>query len=181
VVDIIVVTTGVLAGCTREGLQEGGPLRGAPEHGYTVTAAPGETFTDGMEVLVVRGDRPAVIDSVELVGAEELEVVGFMFVGPERTESGQWWPGYPPKGRGLDPSLVLPASTKIEPNVTRGWEPLVGIKVTEPGPLWRDGIRYTYTVDGVQYTRTVPAQLKVCTSKDQEVDGHCPPPEGDAS
>jgi hypothetical protein len=175
VVATIVTTTGLACGCS-DAPEEGGPLRGAPEHGYTLTVAPGETFTDGMEILVVHGDKPAVINSVELVGARGMKVVGFAFVGPGRAETGQWWPRYPPEGRGLQQRHVVPASTKIAPHVTNGWELLLGIKVTKPGPLWREGIRYTYTVDGVQYAKTVPAQLKVCTSKDQEVDGWCPPP-----
>lgn len=175
VVAAVAGLTGLLSGCGSP--EEGGPLRGAPEHGYTLTVAPGETFTDGMEILVVHGDKPAVIDSVELVGAKGMKVLGFKFVGPGRAETGQWWPGYPPEGRGLEQGLVVPASTKIQPQMTNGWELLLGIKVTKPGPLWRDGIRYTYTVDGVQYATTVPAQLKVCTSPEQEIDGGCPPPD----
>jgi hypothetical protein len=43
-------------------------MRGYPLHGYAITVAPGNTFTDGLERLVTRGDKPATLDSVELVG-----------------------------------------------------------------------------------------------------------------
>jgi hypothetical protein len=171
---------GLLGGCG--GPVEGGPLRDVPEHGYSLTVAEGETFTDALESLVVTGDEPAVLDAVELVDAEGLEVVGYQLIGPEREINLDWVPGYPPRAADdehLDESLIVPGDTPIQPGETAGWELLLGIKVTEPGPLYRAGIRYNYTVDGVQYTRTVPAQLKVCTSPEHLVDGACPPPEDD--
>lgn len=180
VVAALAATTGPLSGCSSTP-DEGGPLKGAPEHGYTVTVAEGDTFTDALESLVVKGKKPAVIDSVELVDAEGLEVVGYQLVGPKRTINLQYIPGYPPKDPDLDQSLVVPGDTPIKPGETEGWELLLGIKVTKPGPLWRGGLRYLYTVDGVQYTKTIPAQLKVCTSPDQEINGECPPPEDSAA
>jgi hypothetical protein len=175
----LVATTGVLGGCSdADSPKAGGPMRGYPVHGYAITVAPGHTFTDGLESLVIRGDKPATLNSVELVGAEGMEILGYKLVGPERKVNGQWWPGYPPKGRQLQQALVVPSTSAIRPHEPGGWELLLGIKVTKPGPLWRDGLRYTYTVDGVRYTKTVPAQLKVCTSTAQEVDGSCPPPKG---
>jgi hypothetical protein len=181
VVAAVLGVAGLLVGCG--GPVEGGPLRDVPEHGYSLTVAEGETFTDALESLVVEGDKPAVLDSVELVDAEGLEVVGYQLIGPERKVNLDWVPGYPPRERDdehLDESLIVPGDTPIQPKETNGWELLLGIKVTQPGPLYRGGIRYTYTVDGVQYTKTVPAQLKVCTSPEHLVDGYCPPSEDDA-
>jgi hypothetical protein len=176
-----VAAAGLLAGCG--GPVEGGPLRDVPEHGHSLTVAEGETFTDALESLVVTGDEPAVLDDVELVDAEGLEVVGYQLIGPERKIQLDWIPGYPPRPadeEDLDTSLIVPGDTPIQPGETAGWELLLGIKVTQPGPLYRGGIRYTYTVDGVQYTKTVPARLKVCTSPEHLVDGSCPPPKDDA-
>jgi hypothetical protein len=179
VVALMATSAGALSGCSAaDAPKDGGPMRGYPVHGYAITVAPGHTFTDGLESLVIHGDKPATLDSVELVGADGMEVLGYKLVGPERKVNGQWWPGYPPRGRELEQRLVVPGTTTIRPHEPGGWELLLGIKVTKPGPLWRDGLRYTYTVDGVRYTKTVPAQLKVCTSTEHEVEGSCPPPEG---
>lgn len=93
----------------------GGPLRGAPPHGFAVTVPVGATFTDGFETLLVRGDRPVVLESVELVGADGLKVVGFQVAGPERRETIQYLPGFPPVDASgvLDPRLVVPGEGAV--------------------------------------------------------------------
>jgi hypothetical protein len=161
-----------------DGRHEGGPLETVNEHGYSLTVAPGESFTDAMETLTVRGDRPAVIESVELVGGEGLEVLGFSLVRPEREVNVAWRPGYPPVDDTglLDPTLIIPGEgAVIRPHVTQGWELLLGLEVTSPGPLWREGLRINYSVDGKRYSRVLPAQLSVCTSEDHlDESGLCP-------
>jgi hypothetical protein len=163
------------AGDNRE---EGGPLETVNEHGYSVTVAPGESFTDAMETLTVSGDRPAAIESVELVGGKGLEVLGFSLLRPERKVNLSWRPQYPPADDTgfLDPTLIIPGEgAVIRPHVTRGWELLLGLKVTRPGPLWREGVRINYSVDGKRYSQVLPAQLSVCTSDDQyDAEGRCP-------
>ena len=60
-----------------------------PVHGYTITVARPHTFTDGMERPVIRGDKPATLNSVELVGAKGMEILGHKLVGPEHKVNGK--------------------------------------------------------------------------------------------
>jgi hypothetical protein len=156
----------------------GGPLRDAPIHGWAMTLPEGDVFTDGLESLVITGGRPAVLDSVELVGSDGLEIVGVMLAGPERAINSNYYPDFPPADPKLDPKLVIPAEgATLRPHEEAGWELLLGLKVTKPGPLFREGVRINYTVDGVRYSRVLPEQLAICTSKDQEAHEGCMPPE----
>lgn len=173
------VSVVLLAGCG----VDGGPLSQPPEHGWATYASVGATFTDGLEVLYLEGDREAVIRNVELVGNDGLELVGAHLAPPGRKLAAiQRIDGWPP----LDPDLPETRDAidaTITPTRTgdwkqeQGWNLLVGVRVTEAGYLIRDGIRITYEVGGREYERELPAELVVCTSREMlNRNGDCPFP-----
>jgi hypothetical protein len=164
------------------GSPEAGPMSPPNPHGWAITKGVGETFTDGFEVLRLRGDRPAVLDSVALVGSEGLELVGFRLAGPDRSMGAvQLVDNFPPR----DPMLsdVRPANdttiTPVSKSGSIGWELLIGIKVVEEGYHVREGVRVDYTVDGERFSVVHPAQLVVCTSEKYHKRGDCPFPDED--
>jgi hypothetical protein len=180
VVGIVSTSCTEIGGPSEPSGAEGGPIGATNPHGWAVTRPVGTVFTDGLETFELNGDQPAVIKSVELIGEDGLELVGFSLVRPERELTMQIMDGYPPRDPELDQSLVIPGEGATITPTKRTWELLLGIKVTEPGYLVRDAVRIHYTAGGEAYTRTRPAQLVVCTSPTQEINGRCPFPEGEA-
>jgi hypothetical protein len=67
---------------------------------------------------------------------------------------------------------VYSRSSTVRPRKTNGWDRNFCSASRSPR-------RGRNTVAGVPDAKTVRAQLKVCTSKDQEVDGRCAPPKDD--
>ncbi len=155
-----------------------GPMHVPPAHGGAVTLRTGAVFTDGFEILSVAGDEPATIDSVALVDNGGFELLGAKVASPDRrTGFVQFLHGWPPAGpelKGTRPIDAMGASITPSAAGEPGWELFVGIRVTGTGVLERTGIKVDYTVAGERFTATLPAQLVVCTSRSQEVRGHCP-------
>jgi hypothetical protein len=59
-----------------------------PVHGYAITVArPHIHRRHGRPVI--RGDKPATLNSVELVGAKGMEILGHKLVGPEHKVNGK--------------------------------------------------------------------------------------------
>jgi hypothetical protein len=168
----------LLVGCT--GHPGPGPIQATNAHAWATTEPVGVTFTDGLEVLVLDGAQDAVIDSVELVGDPELELVGAMVAGRDRGESGaiQIIHTWPPRGRGLNPDSLVPAEgatiTPLPGN--QGWELFLGIRPTEEGRWVRNGVRVTYTIGERRYSEYLPAGLIVCTDPKYHVARKCPVP-----
>lgn len=157
---------------------EDGPMHVPAAHGGAVTLRTGAVFTDGFEILSVAGDKPATIESVSLVGNGGLELLGAKVAPPDRrvgfVQFLQGWPPIGPALRGTRLTDAVGASITPTAPGTAGWELFVGIRVTGAGVVKRDGIRVGYTVAGEHFTATFPARLVVCTSRFQEVRGHCP-------
>lgn len=147
-----------------------------PLHGYTHTLAEGSVFTDGFETLIVEGDETIVIDAVRMVGDQGLVQLGAKIIGPDRRYgSVQMAPGWPPR----DPDLasypsVDAVGARLEPGHPAGYELLIGIRIAERGPVSRSGVEIDYSVGDERYTVTFPAEITMCTSTDQQVDGSCP-------
>jgi hypothetical protein len=178
----LAVTAAVAAFTTLpgSGAQGGGPMDPGNPHGWAVTAPVGHPFTDGMEVLRLTGDQPAVIKDVRLVGNEGLELVGAKLASPER---GIGWVQYraefPPNNDPvLDVDLVDVVGARITPLASDngGWELLLGIRATTDGYLVRTGVEVDYRVGANNYTVLLPAHLAVCTSPAHQRDGGCPLP-----
>lgn len=157
-----------LAACSTAGP---GPL--APphpgEHAWTTYEPVGATFTDGMDVLSLRGTRSAVIDSVRMLPGKNgagLKLLGVRLAGPRRGTNYQKLP-WPPRAPELPASVVEPAvGTTIAPEsrgVGKNWELLLGIKVTKPGYLARRGIEIDYDIGDRHYSYIDAAWLAVCT------------------
>lgn len=155
-------------------------MRPATRHGWSTYEPVGAAFTDGLEVLELRGHSDAVIDSVHLVPGKQgngLKLIGVKLANPTRGGNVQKMP-WPPRDRHLTASAVVPAiGTKITPRSHSGanWELLLGIKVTKPGYLVRRAVRVDYHIGSSHYTYVTPAWLSVCTARKYRHDT-CPPP-----
>jgi hypothetical protein len=162
------------------GRRSDGPLDPGNPHGWSVTEPAGDTFTDGMELLRLHGDRDAVIEDVRLVGDEGLELVGAKLASPERGIGWiQYRPAFPPANDpDLGDVLVDAVGATITPLVEDqgGWELLLGIQATGEGYLVRTGVEVDYRVGKNEYTVLLPAHLAVCTSPRLERKGACPLP-----
>ncbi|NUS57836.1 MAG: hypothetical protein HOV66_23715 [Streptomycetaceae bacterium] len=122
-----------------------------------------------MEVLRLRGTRPAKITGVSLRGDDGLTLVGVRLVGPDRGLGAvQYSPSWPPAH---DPDFggarMLPADTVLTPAGAggAGWELLLGLRADEPGRYERTAVVIDYTVGGRAYTSVRPAELVVCVQR----------------
>ena len=156
-------------------------------HASGVKAEAGEAFTDGMDVVMLKGKHNATITSVELVGDREIKLVGFKLATPERIALGgmgsiQHMP-WPPKDRDLPPESVVPGvGTTITPLVvtkdgpTGSYELLLGHKVEEEGYFVRRGFWINYTADGEEYRQYYPAVMSICAGDAHAKRKFCPLP-----
>ena len=143
-----------------------GPLFPAHLHGFSVTVPVGHTYTDGMEVLELRGHQNAVIDSVRLVpgkNGDGIKLLGVQVASPARTIGGVQEPGWPVHDRHIPPSTLRPADGAIIKPGHRGWELLLGLKATRPGYLVRRGVIVKYHVGDQHYVWRDPAWGALCT------------------
>ena len=149
-------------------------------HGWAVAVKPRHTFTDGLEILRLTGDEPAVIEDISLVADEGLTLVDSALLGPSRPIGGvqfvNEWPPVNDPDIGKEP--LLPLHTPITP-ITEdpiGWELLLALRAERPGRFERAGIKITYTVGGRRYSTLRPAKLAVCATPTPETT-ECEPPE----
>jgi len=142
------------------------------EHGPAATANPityyptfptGTTFTDGVEVFVIHGQRPATIRTVQVLGASAgMKVLGVRVAGPDRQYGAiEILHRFPPADPRLGP--LFPADGYIVHPGPLGAELLIGMKITEPGVQRRTGIRVTYTVGSTTYQKTYRAAIVNCS------------------
>jgi hypothetical protein len=171
---VTAAATALFAGCGGPG---DGPVAEPPApHGSTYTLPQGTVFTDGLEVVFLEGENPAVIDSVELKG-EGLELIGLSLATPDRPGGViRRMKGYPPRDPELPPEVIVPATgATIEPGKDNAYEILLGLKVTGQGHLINEGFWLNYTVDGKEFRDWYAYEIAVCTDKSLETQGHCPP------
>lgn len=177
---LVTVALGSL-GCAGVGAAErdpDGPMRKVSPHGSATTLPVQTVFTDGLEVLQLKGEEDATIEGVELIDSEGFELLGAKLAPPDR-EAGaiQIIDSWPPVDRDLDESTLVEAVGQEVTPIAQdpgGWELLIGLRVVEEGHLLRSGIRVLYEVDGEDYVLDIPAEFTVCTDSSYEVDGQCP-------
>lgn len=158
-----------------------GPMHVPPPHGYSTTQPVADPFTDGGQILRLKTDQEARIESIELVGAKDLEIVGTMLAPPPRKYRAEaLMKRYPPRRPALfERSSLVQAEGAVIGGPGRearklGWELVLGLQATEEGIASREAIRIVYTVEGRSFEALFPAELTVCTDKSFEVDKRCP-------
>ncbi len=159
-----------------------GPMVVPLEHGYSLSMARGSTFTDGFEILRLKGDRPAVIESVEITADSGVEMTGAMLAPPPRENAAvQVLKGWPPTHDALDESTFVDAvDATIQPlsREPMGYELLIGLRVTGEGFLVRQAVTVTYRIEDTRYQVVFPAVISICTGpKYEKPNGQCPFPE----
>ncbi|GAB3777681.1 hypothetical protein GCM10027601_01590 [Nocardioides ungokensis] len=169
---LLLVSILALSGCTatqsaggHEKAHGAGPLRLPDPHAWAQAISAGESFTDGLEVLRLRGAPSAVLTDVALVGDPAIELRGAMLVGPGREEGAiQVIDSWPPDDFELDESAMVEADGASISDDSAGSELLLGLRVKSAGTFDRVGIRIGYEVEGVQYTTFIPAFLRICAT-----------------
>lgn len=151
-----------LTGCTAA--VEGGPLLAPPDNVYFPTYERGDVFTDGFQSLMVRGKNPAVVQSVEMVGVEGLELIDVLYAGPDRKIAAiQVMDGFPPHRRTL--GKLAPVEGATVPPGNMGLELIIGLRVTNDGFAYREGLRIHYRVGDTRYVTEFPSSIAVCPER----------------
>jgi hypothetical protein len=160
-----------------------GPMdRATPPHGsslsqYTV----GERFTYGLDRLALRAglEETAVITDITVLGLDPgLRYLGARLGSPQRDDTWQAIPQWPPKPGALFDPVPITTPITSESVHPKAWELLLGFEVTRPGYFVSDGWRITYEVNGRAYRYEMPSQLVVCAGVRTAPDGSCPFPDG---
>lgn len=165
---VLAVTVLVTAGAVVQRLRApewptNGPARPPWPHGYVVRYRVGQVFTDGLERVKLKGERPGILRRVEITGpgADHFQMIGLMVAGPHR-RLGSWEvsDGFPPHKPGL--GQLMPGERAPLATGPVGTVLLIGLKVVKPGLGIRDGVRVYYTVDGHQYSVNFSAGIVNC-------------------
>lgn len=163
----------VAAGCAQPedsdgGSKEGGPMLVPPAHGSLVHGPMGTVVTDGSELLLLAGDEPATIVSVQSHGGEQaLRFLGAMVAGPDR-KLGAWTQlgGYPPrlkKLRDIVPAEGANITPRDETRNDLGYELLLGYEVIDDSEqVSRTSVEVVYEVGGERFRWVSPATLAYC-------------------
>lgn len=172
-----------LSGCSGNGLVGGnaGPLRPPRPHGWSITLRSQSVFTDGFEVLRLKGAKAAKLESVELTGAKGLELVGFSVAAPGRNYAFvDYVPSWPPPDSGPFRGVQIQegVGALLKPSTDpqdEGFELLLGLRVTaRDGYGTREGLRISYRVGGKRFTLRWAAELAACAKASARVHGRCP-------
>ena len=171
---LAVAALAATAGCGSHTLPSG-PIERSDPHGWEMGDFPvGSVVTDGGETVVIRGRQPAVLDDVQLVGAQ-----GLRLVGVKMTKTGQRglvimqvrgfpprWDTLPPEvRRQVDEQALGPAiGATMQPKATPAYELYIGMRITRPGPVTRRGIRIDYHIGDQHYSYVDPASVRICTT-----------------
>jgi hypothetical protein len=154
-------------GCLGFGLPTDGPLEGSGGEGFVIYAQVGRVFTDGSQILEVKGDTPIKIVSVTSQGGSSaLRLLGAMIADPQRRFTTQqifegWPPRHPGAARVLDAvgQTVTPARMNWH---KQPYELLVGYRITAPTFAVRENLRVVYTSEGRTYVANMTAKLVLC-------------------
>jgi hypothetical protein len=137
---------------------------------WGVVAKPGYTFTDGDEVLNLRGHDRATIVSVEsLGGSKAFQFLGAKVVGPRRFFTAiqriDRWPPNHIRGASQIMDAVGQTVTPQHSNWHgQPYELLLGYRVIADTYDVRTGVRVVYRVDGKTYQVTWPDLLVACST-----------------
>lgn len=150
------------------GYADDGPVIVPDQHGYLVRYSVGDVFTDGFERVKLAGDRPGVLERVELVGpgVDHFELLGVLLAGPQRkTGSVQVYDGFTDEPTG--PSVeglgkLVPAEGARLATGKVGSVLQIGLKVVKPGIAIRTGIRIYYSVGDTQFVSYQPGGIVNC-------------------
>jgi hypothetical protein len=132
-----------------------------------------------LEVLRLEGSSSATIETVELVGAPQIQLLGAVLLPPGR-ELGSIQVVYrwPPRDRDIQESDLIPAEGATIDGNKAGWELFLGLRVEEVGQADRAGVKVEYTVDGERFATVLPAFLRVCAMPaGAALPRQCNPPE----
>ena len=158
---------------------DAGPLRTPDPHAWGHPVEVGSPFADGLEVLRLEGSSSATIETVELVGAPQIQLLGAVLLPPGRElGSIQVLYRWSPRDRDIQESDLIPAEGATIDGNKAGWELFLGLRVEEVGQADRAGVKVEYTVDGERFATVLPAFLRVCAMPAGAVlPRQCNPPE----
>lgn len=145
----------------------GGPLVAAPAQAWVLPATKGRTFTDGSNVLDVRGSTPIKVVSVTSIGGTtSLQFLGAKVASPRRqyTTTNEF-NGWPP--RDIRASFVLDAGGQSVSPTAGNWhrqpyELLLGYRVISTDFAVRTAVRVVYESAGKTYQQDFPSLIAVC-------------------
>jgi hypothetical protein len=143
----------------------GTSLKSWPANGASTVVLGGGTVTFGMQTLTLaEGAHPVQVTGLRLLGASGMTLVGARLKGPGRRVY-QWLakPGFPPK---QDSKSVAAIGSYIG-EAKRGWQLLLGVRVSSSGYPRFHGIEVRYRERGHQEVerQTFPTTFVACVSK----------------
>jgi hypothetical protein len=138
--------------------------------GVALSLPIGTRSSFGVSIVKAEGEGTATLLSVtpeNLSGP--LEYLGSVVAGPDREYAGlPSTAGFPPAEPSLGTIRVSEGAvlTFEQPEARdRGWEVLVGYRVTGPGVGTHDALRVKYEMDGKRYSLRLPSELTVCSGQ----------------
>jgi hypothetical protein len=163
VVVVGLLLAGALAGYEAIGsraVSEDGPVKLPFPHGWVMAAPVGHAFTDGFDVLQVRGSESIHVTDVRIEGDAGLELAGALLV-PHILSHGiqQYYPNFPPKKQ---PDTVPLVGATVAPTGSPGFELILGIRANQVGRFHRSAVVIDYSVGSQRYRARLPAELDVC-------------------
>lgn len=147
----------------RDQVRTGGPLDDDDGSSsiWFYEARAGAVFSDGMEVLVNEGSRPATITGVGVQGGDEaLEFLGARVGLPGRPDDfNQLMSGYPPAA--VPARFQVPAEGAVlRPH--RSYMLILGYRVVDEVMDRRTGVTLDYEVGGQRYRDVLQSRLAAC-------------------
>jgi len=138
-----------------------GPLRLPPWNVYYWYPTPGDVVSDGFQELLLTGQEPVVVDSVEQLGVTgDLEVLGVLYAGARRKAGSiQISPGFPPSNLLFSP--LLPVVGAEVPPGGLGLEVVIGLRVGD-GFSARTGLRVHYHQGETRFVSDLSAGIAFC-------------------
>ena len=134
-------------------------------------------FTDGLEVLRLKGASSARITDVSLIGSHRIALLGAVLLPPGRQLGAvQVVDSWPPEDREIDESALVEARGARIDDDPAGWELLLGLKLTNGRAADRFGVRIEYETHGATHLAVLPAFLRICASTPPRASAACDPP-----
>jgi hypothetical protein len=118
-------------------------------------------FTYSTAEVSNTSDRPVTLESIELVDADGVRIVGLQ-AGIQRGCSAIQFPTFPPKGQCLADEVRALGGYVVPPQTERV-ALYVGIEATEIGQASFESLRLFYRVGDERYVEEVPAGFETST------------------